>query len=140
LQSGLPLALALTYPGSFGTLSSISGVISEQNQLSVLLPLTLITVSGLANLLYFTPLVNKTMKERLHQGLSSRSPHKIFLILMLLLESIDGKKSYDAPPHSQKMTELNKKFGKLHGLSTLINLGAVIATLAYGVVLGGRLQ
>lgn len=38
------------------------------------------------------------------------------------------------------MTELNKKFGKLHGLSTLINLGAVIATLAYGVVLGGRLQ
>jgi p-aminobenzoyl-glutamate transporter AbgT len=122
LQSGLPLALALTYPGSFGTLSSISGVISEQNQLSVLLPLTLITVSGLANLLYFTPLVNKTMKERLHQ------------------ESIDGKKSYDAPPHSQKMTELNKKFGKLHGLSTLINLGAVIATLAYGVVLGGRLQ
>jgi len=59
---------------------------------------------------------------------------------MFLIESIDGKKSYDAPPHSQKMTELNKKFGKLHGVSTLINLGAVIATLAYGVVLGGRLQ
>jgi hypothetical protein len=61
-------------------------------------------------------------------------------MLKFLLESIDGKKSYDPPPHSQKMTELNKKFGKLHGLSTLINLAAVIATLSYGVVLGGRLQ
>ncbi|KAH8692931.1 hypothetical protein BGW36DRAFT_302992, partial [Talaromyces proteolyticus] len=122
LQSALPLALALTYPGSFGSLSSISGVISEDNQVTVLLPLSIIAVSGLTNLLYFTPLVNETMKQRWHQ------------------ESIDGKKSYDAPPHSQKMTELNKRFGKLHGLSTLVNLGAVIATLAYGAVLGGRLQ
>jgi hypothetical protein len=57
-----------------------------------------------------------------------------------LVESIDGKKAYDAPPHSQKMTELNKRFGKLHGASTLINLGAIIATITYGVYLGGRLQ
>lgn len=55
-------------------------------------------------------------------------------------ETIDGKKSYDAPPHSQKMTELNKRFGKLHGASSLLNLGALIATVAYGVYLGNRLQ
>jgi hypothetical protein len=54
-------------------------------------------------------------------------------------ESIDGKKSYDAPPHSKEMTELNKEFGKLHGISTVVNLAGLAATIAYGVVLGKRL-
>lgn len=54
-------------------------------------------------------------------------------------ESIDGKKSYDPPPHSKEMIRLNKKFGKLHGISTLVNLTGVIATVAYGIVLGSRL-
>lgn len=38
------------------------------------------------------------------------------------------------------MTELNKKFAKLHGISTLVNLGGLLATVAYGVVLGRRLS
>ncbi|EEA20655.1 hypothetical protein TMatcc_000649 [Talaromyces marneffei ATCC 18224] len=124
LQSALPLALALTFPGKFGTsdLSSISGVFADENRYAVLLPLTIISVVGLVNMFYLTPLVGKVIKERFQQ------------------ESIDGKKAYDAPPHSQKMTELNKRFGKLHGLSSLLNMGALIATIAYGVYLGGRLH
>jgi hypothetical protein len=59
---------------------------------------------------------------------------------LLVQESIDGKKAHDAPPHSQKMTELNKRFGKVHGMSSLLNMGALIATVAYGVYLGNRLH
>lgn len=47
-------------------------------------------------------------------------------------ERKDGKKSYDAPPHSQEMTALNKKFSILHGVSSLLNLGTFIGTIVYG--------
>ncbi|KAF3393015.1 putative mitochondrial outer membrane protein [Talaromyces pinophilus] len=124
LQAALPIALALTFPGKFGTsdLSSVYGVIAPENRFAVLLPLGSVSVAGLVNLLYLTPKVGRVIKER------------------FLQESIDGKKAYDAPPHSQKMTELNKRFGKLHGVSSLLNMGALIATIAYGVYLGGRLH
>jgi hypothetical protein len=61
------------------------------------------------------------MKERKHQ------------------ETRDGKKSYDAGPHTTEMQRLNKKFGALHGVSSLLNLFAFIATIWYGFVLGERL-
>jgi hypothetical protein len=38
------------------------------------------------------------------------------------------------------MVALNKKVGKLHGIAVLGNLGALISTVAYGVVLGYRLM
>jgi len=57
-----------------------------------------------------------------------------------LAEVRDGKKSYDPPPHSKEMTALNKKFGRLHGLSTLVNLFGLLATMYYGTVLGKRLS
>ncbi|KAL1971064.1 hypothetical protein VTN77DRAFT_15 [Rasamsonia byssochlamydoides] len=126
LQSALPVVAALTYPGVRTVLgrgsSSIAGVLLEENRLTVLLPLSVVFVSGLTNLLYVTPKVVEVIKQRWQQ------------------ESIDGKKSYGPPPHSKEMAELNKKFGKLHGLSTLINLGGLLATVAYGVVLGMRLR
>lgn len=55
-------------------------------------------------------------------------------------ETKDGKKSYDAPPHSQEMTALNKQFGKIHGLSSLFNLVTFISVVAYGFTLGSRIQ
>lgn len=55
-------------------------------------------------------------------------------------ETRDGKKSYDPPPHSKEMLSLNKKFGKLHGLSSLVNLISIAATAYYGVVLSKRLS
>ncbi|KAL1990604.1 hypothetical protein VTN49DRAFT_6443 [Thermomyces lanuginosus] len=121
LQSALPVVLALTFPGRPSSPGSLSGVLLEENRFTVLLPISLTLVSGLTNLLYLTPLVQETMKQRWRQ------------------ESIDGKKSYDPPPHSKEMIRLNKKFGKLHGISTLVNLTGVIATVAYGIVLGSRL-
>jgi len=54
-------------------------------------------------------------------------------------ERKDGKKSYDAPPHSQEMMALNKRFSMLHGISSLLNLGTFIASVAYGVTLAARL-
>lgn len=59
--------------------------------------------------------------------------------MTLSTEKKDGKKSYDAPPHSQEMTALNKQFGMLHGVSSLLNLGSFIATVAYGFTLASRL-
>jgi hypothetical protein len=54
-------------------------------------------------------------------------------------ERKDGKKSYDPPPHSQEMTALNKKFGKLHGISSLLNMATFVASVAYGVSLARRI-
>ena len=54
-------------------------------------------------------------------------------------ERKDGKKSYDPAPHSQEMLALNKKFGQLHGISSLLNLATFIMAIVYGVSLSGRL-
>ena len=48
------------------------------------------------------------------------------------IERKDGKRSYDTAPHSDEMTALNKKFGQLHGISSVLNLVALAATVAYG--------
>ena len=47
-------------------------------------------------------------------------------------EKKDGKRSYDAAPHSDEMAALNKRFGKLHGISSLLNLVTLISTVVYG--------
>lgn len=60
--------------------------------------------------------------------------------LILLVETRDGKKSYDPPPHSKEMVALNKRFGRVHGLSSLINMISIVATVYYGVVLSKRLS
>jgi hypothetical protein len=38
------------------------------------------------------------------------------------------------------MLKLNKKFGKLHGVSSLLNLTTFIATVAYGITFSARIQ
>lgn len=58
---------------------------------------------------------------------------------LTLSERKDGKKSYDPAPHSQEMLALNRKFGKLHGISSLLNLTSFIMALVYGVALSGRI-
>ena len=56
------------------------------------------------------------------------------------VETRDGKKSYDPAPHSKEMVALNKKFGRLHGMSSLVNLISFIATIYYGALLSKRLD
>lgn len=55
-------------------------------------------------------------------------------------ETRDGKKSYDPAPHSKEMVALNKKFGRIHGMSSLVNMVSFIATVYYGAVLSKRLE
>lgn len=61
------------------------------------------------------------------------------MFVSISTETRDGKKSYDAGPHSPEMQRLNKKFGMLHGISSLTNLGGLFAQLYYGVVLAQRM-
>ncbi|PQE12941.1 mitochondrial outer membrane protein [Rutstroemia sp. NJR-2017a WRK4] len=125
LQTALPAVLAITYPGSktlMGTASGLSGAFAETNRWSVLVPLATMFVTGLANLAVLGPATTKIMKERKHQ------------------ETRDGKKSYDAAPHSKEMERLNKAFGQMHGISSLVNMFSLIATMWYGVTLADRLQ
>ncbi|KAF4629483.1 hypothetical protein G7Y89_g8663 [Cudoniella acicularis] len=114
IQTALPVVLALTYPGSgnpLGTASGLSGTFAETNRWSVLVPVATMFVTGLVNMVFIGPATTKLMRERKVQ------------------ETRDGKKSYDPPPHSQEMQELNQAFSKMHSISSLVNLGAFIAAL-----------
>ena len=57
-----------------------------------------------------------------------------------MAETRDGKKSYDAGPHSKEMQALNQRFGRMHGISSLLNMMGSLATVWYGMVLAERLQ
>lgn len=145
MQTVLPVVMALTYPASqtalgTGTPGGIAGVLEPSNRWSVLAPIATMFVSGLANMVVVGPATTKCMRDRKSQGKSP--PDCIFRTVPLtgFVERKDGKKSYDPPPHSQEMAALNKKFGKLHGISSLLNLTTFIAALIYGITLSKRIQ
>jgi len=58
----------------------------------------------------------------------------------LRAETRDGKKSYDPAPHSQAMQKLNRQFGRLHGMSSLLNMAGCLATVYYGFTLAERIH
>ncbi|KAK6331176.1 hypothetical protein TWF696_003243 [Orbilia brochopaga] len=41
---------------------------------------------------------------------------------------------------SPEMRALNKRFGMWHGISSLLNMGSVIGTIGYGVLLAGKIK
>lgn len=55
-------------------------------------------------------------------------------------EKKDGKRSYDSPPHSEEMTVLNKKFAQVHGISSLLNIVTLVATVVYGFHLSSAFE
>lgn len=57
-----------------------------------------------------------------------------------MIETRDGKKYYDAAPHSEEMQRLNGMFTTLHSVSSLLNMGGYLATLWYGFTLAARIQ
>jgi len=57
-----------------------------------------------------------------------------------MTEKKDGKKYWQPGPQSEEMKGLNREFGRLHGISSLLNISTFIATLVYGFHLGGRLR
>ncbi|THX03179.1 hypothetical protein D6D13_07871 [Aureobasidium pullulans] len=130
LQSVLGLALMVTYPGEklLGVGNQyvrenvgFRGLLADSNRWPVFVPLATIFVTSVLNSLIIGPATTKTMKERHHQ------------------ETRDGKKYSDVGPHSKAMEQLNKTFGMLHGVSTIINLTAFGCAIWYGFVLGERL-
>lgn len=122
LQTALPAVLAITLPGRpFGPASGLSGFFDPANRWGTLLPLTTGFVTGLANWVVLLPASKSCIVERRRQ------------------EEKDGKRSWDPPPHSQEMAALNKKFGMLHGISSLLNVVNFVATIVYGVTLAGRI-
>jgi hypothetical protein len=126
MQTVLPILLALTLPAertAIGSIpSSLSGVLEPTNRVRVLLPLATMFINALANLTYIGPATTKCMRERKHQ------------------ETRDGKKSYDPPPHSKEMQALNERFGKLHGLSSLVNVVSWVSTVYYAFYLADRIS
>ncbi|KAL5604531.1 hypothetical protein BROUX41_002486 [Berkeleyomyces rouxiae] len=124
MQTFTPLVLALTFPASAlrDVAGGVAGVAHAANRWGVLAPLLAMMACGAANLLVVEPLVTQCMLERRAQ------------------EKKDGKRSYDPAPHSAAMTALNKRFGKLHGISSVLNLGAFVATVVYGFDLARRLH
>ncbi|EMR68365.1 hypothetical protein MGN70_010983 [Eutypa lata] len=133
IQTVAPVVLALTYPGIGGRSvlaaleagasvydRSVAGVLQQPG--AVLAPLAVACVTGLANWAYFLPETNKLTARRRVQ------------------ETKDGKRSYDAPPHSEEMAALNKRFGQLHGLSSLLNVVTLVATVAYGFHLSSAFE
>ncbi|KAF2635752.1 hypothetical protein P280DRAFT_473657 [Massarina eburnea CBS 473.64] len=120
LQTVTPALMILTYP-SFTTRLSPSSASSAQDKLALTLIGTML-VSGIANMVYVGPETTRIMGRRKHQ------------------ETRDGKKSYDKGPQSVEMKKLNKQFGVLHGVSSMINLIGFLGMCWYGVLLGERLS
>lgn len=123
LQTTLPIALAVTLPGRFlGPASGIHGLLDPANRWSTLVPLATAFLTGLANWAVLLPATSAYIVKRRKQ------------------EAEDGKRSWDPQPHSQEMAALNKKFGILHGISSLLNVANLVASVVYGVTLASRIQ
>ncbi|KAK8153704.1 hypothetical protein IWX90DRAFT_76605 [Phyllosticta citrichinensis] len=119
LQTLIPAALYLTQPAS---LSNASLSPSTTTTFSTATNLTIaMAAGGLLNLVLVGPQTTAVMRERKHQ------------------ETRDGKKSYDAGPHSKEMEALNRKFAILHGVSSATNLVVLGAVVAYAFLVGARL-
>ncbi|KAJ5235348.1 uncharacterized protein N7469_004516 [Penicillium citrinum] len=120
MQTALPVVVALTASRG-GQALGLSGLVAPENRLNTFLPMATVAVTGLINMFVLRPLTVNIMRERKHQ------------------ETRDGKRSYDPAPHSKEMVALNKRFGRLHGMSSLVNMVSFIATVYYGAVLSKRL-
>lgn len=102
---------------AFLALTSPFPILSDKSSLYIL---AFTSVTALINLLSIGPMTVKLMTDRKAQ------------------ETKEGKKYYDADV-SAEMKVLNKKFGMIHGISTLVNLGTLFAIGAYGVTLAAAL-
>ncbi|KAK7531675.1 uncharacterized protein J3D65DRAFT_578290 [Phyllosticta citribraziliensis] len=117
LQTLIPAALYLTQPSSLSNASlSPTSTFNTATNLTIAM-----AAGGLLNLVLVGPQTTAVMKERKHQ------------------ETRDGKKSYDAGPHSEEMQALNRKFAILHGVSSATNLVVLGAVVAYAFLVGARL-
>ncbi|KAH7070696.1 hypothetical protein BKA63DRAFT_476162 [Paraphoma chrysanthemicola] len=130
LQTVAPLALWITYPRSLinaltsspsAASAAASAVAGTNDKRNAYLVATML-VTAVLNLVYVGPKTTEIMQVRKHQ------------------ETRDGKKSWDAGPHSPEMQALNKQFAILHSVSSIVNLIGLGAMVWYGAVLGEGLR
>jgi hypothetical protein len=123
LQAILPVLITMTYPSPApaSVPNSFRGVLHSDNETHVLVPLALMMMAGVVNWAIVGPETTKVMRKRKHQ------------------ETKDGKKYYDAGPHSEDMQKLNRRFSSLHGVSSLVNVLEIVITIWYGIGLASRL-
>lgn len=123
LQTLAPLALLVTYPSGgpaslLGSVFSSSAHVPTATDVRACWLIGTMFFTGLTNLAYLGPKTTRIMGQRKHQ------------------ETRDGKKSYEGGPHSPEMQRLNRLFGRLHGLSTMVNLAGLCAMIWYAGLLG----
>ena len=87
IQTVLPVVLALTYPGTPGAPSSLSGTFAEPNRWSVLVPVATMFVTSFFNMTIIGPATTRVMKERKHQGKPIKSP-RIYLLTDVSLKKL----------------------------------------------------
>ncbi|KAA8898918.1 hypothetical protein FN846DRAFT_900005 [Sphaerosporella brunnea] len=114
LQSALPLVVLLTHPSTTKSYSEL--LLGTEAAIPMLVTL----VTSAINLGVVGPKTTKIMRARKVQ------------------ETRDGRKYYEEPV-SEEMRFLNKRFGVVHGVSSLLNLVGLLSTAAYGIVLGSKL-
>ncbi|KAI8936644.1 hypothetical protein NX059_007043 [Plenodomus lindquistii] len=125
LQTLTPVAMLLTYPSGPSTLLPfLTSAPKTQTATDVRAAWLIGTmfITALANLVYIGPETTRIMGIRKHQ------------------ETRDGKKSYDAGPHSKEMEGLNRQFSILHGVSSLVNMVGLGAMIWYAGLLGQGLR
>jgi hypothetical protein len=122
MQTVLPALLLLTYPSPSGPPSlGRFPAFHESNRWDVAAPLVLMTLSGAVNWFGLLPMTRVVKEARKRQ------------------ETKEGKIPDGSGSQSDEMKALNKRFGMLHGLSNVVNLVEIIATIAYGIVLSQRI-
>ncbi|EPS39469.1 hypothetical protein H072_6632 [Dactylellina haptotyla CBS 200.50] len=102
--------------------------------------LTVLTTS-LFNITVAVPFTAKTMDKRKAQEVfDGRSYDGQKLPGVSEGAERGGDKEGQEIIKSAEMKSLNKQFGIWHGVSSLANMGSVIGTIGYGVLLAGKIQ
>ena len=149
-QAALPVLLALTWPGEkiaqvggqvLTQNAGFMGIFSENSLWTAGVPVAIMFATSAANLLVFGPATTKVMKERKHQGTLDNNVYTGMLGTGTnsSAETRDGKKYYDPGEKSPEMKRLNASFGKLHGISSGLNLLGTFAMIYYGATLADLL-
>ncbi|KAH7136080.1 hypothetical protein B0J11DRAFT_178194 [Dendryphion nanum] len=131
LQTVTPALLVLSYPRGPLALLPANFTHGTPNKIASILIGTMLA-TGLLNLLYVGPQTTKIMVLRKHQetrdGLRKDD------------NGFPGAFPSENKTQSKEMQALNRQFGILHGVSTLVNLVGFGAMIWYGGVLAERLR
>ncbi|RPA88088.1 hypothetical protein BJ508DRAFT_2531 [Ascobolus immersus RN42] len=122
IQSFYPIILLITHP-HFRFLDPLNSITTSPSLYAAIIPIGLGFLSGLVNSVLIGPKTQAVMRER------------------KVLEAKEGRRYYETYDggHSEDMKKVNKKFAKLHGISSALNLVSLVASTWYGNQLANRI-